>query len=167
MARPESRQKVELLDGEVFVSPSPAPYHQRVLGTLYILLDRWAEAHPPAEIGLAPLDLKVAEGRIVQPDLLVLAEGFPPGNKLPLCASPALVVEILSQNRAHDRLTKRAVYAQARIPEYWIVDIEARSVELISGLETLEQITSGGVTSRVLPDLDLPLEAFFARLPAI
>jgi Uma2 family endonuclease len=156
---PESNQLVELLDGEVYMPPAPSPLHQQVVGRLYREVSAWADAHPPAFVGLAPLDVRLAPNRVVQPDVFVLLGGLlaPEG---PIEQVPELVVEVLSQNRSHDRITKRLVYAQAGVVEYWIVDPMERSIEICSGLNTVE-VASTRAESRVLPDLALDLAALF------
>jgi Uma2 family endonuclease len=72
LALPESMDRIELIDGEVFLPPSPNPRHQLVLGRLFRVFAGWADAHAPAFVGLAPLDVRLAPGRIVQPDLFVI-----------------------------------------------------------------------------------------------
>jgi len=70
----------------------------------------------------------------VQPNILVilpegLAQVVPRGIEGP----PDLVVEVLSpSNRGHDLLTKRALYARAGVREYWLVDPEARTIEILA-----------------------------------
>ena len=158
-ALPESNQLVELLDGEVYKPPAPSPMHQLVVGPLYREVAAWADAHAPSFVGLAPLDVRLAPNRIVQPDVFVLAGGLsaPDG---PIEQVPELVIEVLSQNRSHDRITKRLVYAQAGVAESWIVDPVDRSIEICAGLNTIE-VASTRAESRVLPGLAVDLSALF------
>ncbi len=159
LALPESNQLVELLDGEVYMPPAPSPLHQQVVGRLYREIADWADAHPPCFVGLAPLDLRIAPNRIVQPDLFVLLDGLsaPDG---PVDQIPELVVEVLSQNRSHDRITKRLVYAQAGVAEYWIVDPTDRTIELCEGLNTVA-VASTRAESRMLSGLVVDTGALF------
>lgn len=159
LALPESNQHVELLDGEVYMPPAPSPMHQTVVGRVFREISTWADARAPIFVGLAPLDVRLAPNRIVQPDVFVLRNGLTSLDG-PIGQIPDLVVEVLSQNRSHDRITKRLVYAQAGVSEYWIVDPADRSVELCSGLNTIE-VTRERALSRVFPDLAIDLSQLF------
>ena len=117
LALPESLDRIEFVDGEVVLSPSPSVLHQETVGRLYLVLTLWARAHPPAAVGLSPLDVRLGPDRIVQPDLFVLPLGFPEGAAAPLDAVPALVVEVLSVRTTYDRLAKRLLYAEAGVRE--------------------------------------------------
>ena len=128
LALPESMQRQELIDGEVYVSPSPNIGHQRAVGALFVLLRQWASGPGNAFIGLSPLDVRVAPGHIVQPDLFVLLGGTPAST--PIDEVPDLVIEVLSSNQSYDRLLKRYVYEQAGVREYWMVDVEAGVIEI-------------------------------------
>lgn len=161
LSLPESMDRIELLDGEVIVSPAPTPLHQKVLGKLYRVFCSWQEAHPPAEVGLSPLDVRLAPGRIVQPDLFLVLAGFSPRAAPPLDLVPSLVVEVVSARRSYDRITKRSVYADAGVAEYWIVDPLLGQVELVAGIQTLGVITGGAVESRVAPGLRAALTEIF------
>ena len=71
LSLPESVERIELIDGEVIVSPSPLFWHQEVLGRLVFALRRWAEGRSGVTIAQAPLDVRFAPGRILQPDAMV------------------------------------------------------------------------------------------------
>ncbi|MBC8068772.1 MAG: Uma2 family endonuclease [Deltaproteobacteria bacterium] len=156
LALPESMDRIELIDGEVTLPPSPTPRHQLVLGRLFRAISTWADAHAPAFVGLAPLDVRIAEGRIVQPDLFVLRGGWS-GDDGPIEAVPELVVEVLSQRRGYDRITKRLIYAEAGVAEYWVVDPTAQTLELYSGIEPMAPERTR-VTSGALEGLTVELE---------
>jgi Uma2 family endonuclease len=127
-ALPDDGNRYEVIDGKLLVSPAPSTLHQRALLILYRLLWPYAEARG-LEAFVAPVAVLFSSKHEVQPDLLVtpLVEGRPPnrvdGHSL------ALVVEILSPNARADRNQKRRLYQRERVPEYWIVDLEARLVE--------------------------------------
>ncbi len=54
------------------------------------------------------------------------------GARAPIEGAPDLLVEILSKStRAHDERRKRALYAAFGVPEYWIVDIDARLIRVL------------------------------------
>lgn len=129
---PESTERVELLDGEVIVAPSPLGAHQYTLGELFVQVRGWTRAHPPARVVLAPFDVRFGPDRILQPDLSLFVAGPPPDDEVPSRVIPEVVAEVLSQRRSYDRLTKRAIYLDAGVREYWIVDPENRVVEVVT-----------------------------------
>lgn len=161
LSLPESLDRVELLDGEVIVSAAPSPLHQHVLGELHDLFRAWARARPPATVGLAPLDVRLAPGRIVQPDLFLVLSGFSPRAAAPLHLVPDLVVEVTSLKRSYDRITKRSIYADAGVTEYWIVDPFLGQIEQVTGLETVAIITEGSLESLVAPGLRVSVADIF------
>ena len=72
---------------------------------------------------------------------------------------PQLCIEVLSTDRAYDRLTKRFLYAAAGVAEYWVVE----PVGLIerwwdAGLSRSEEVR-GRLTTPLLPGLELDLDA--------
>ena len=128
---PETMERVELLDGEIIVAPSPLASHQRALGQLFLQVGPWAHANPPACAFLAPLDIRFGPERVLQPDLSVFLAP-PSSDRLPVAVVPEIVAEVLSQRRSYDRFTKRMIYLEAGVREYWIVDPENRVIELVT-----------------------------------
>jgi Uma2 family endonuclease len=118
---PDDGQRYELLDGVVVVSPSPLLPHQGLLGDLYVLLR--AACPPTMRVYLAPLDVRLSDRTVAQPDLLVVRAEDAHGRKL--AGTPLMVAELLSDGtRGHDLLVKRARYEAAGVPSYWIVEPE-------------------------------------------
>jgi len=155
LSLPESADKVELLDGEVIVAPSPSFWHQEVLARLVGALRGWADqSSSPVTVGQAPLDIRFAPGRILQPDAFVILDAVPRDHEGPLDRIPELCVEVLSTNRVYDRVTKRYVYGQAGVRELWTVET--------AGL--VERWTGDGLASavQVTDRLSTPLLAGFS-----
>ncbi len=164
LALPESVDKVELVDGEVLVSPSPSYWHQELLRRLVVALSQWAEGSAePVTIGQAPLDVRFRPGRILQPDAFVLLARVGEEHEGPIDAVPELCVEILSRDRAYDRITKRLIYAEAGVREFWAVE-QSGLVERWTG-ERLEvsQELSERLTTPLLPGFELDLGVLFRR----
>lgn len=114
----------ELVGGAMVVTPSPALPHQRASRRLQRQLED--AAGPGYEVFAAPTDLDLPTVDRVVPDLVVVERGRT-GAQLTLPVM--LVVEIVSRGSTrHDRVTKRAVYADAGIPHYWLVDLLAGSI---------------------------------------
>ena len=124
-AVPDDGQRYELVDGTLIVTPSPAVTHQRVVGNLYTLL---RSACPEQyEVMVAPLDVKVSDRTVLQPDLLVAGRDALDGPRME--GAPVLAVEVTSPStRLVDRNLKRAAYESAGTASYWIVDPDGPTV---------------------------------------
>lgn len=138
LSLPMSKERIELIDGEVFVSPAPTVFHQYLVGRLHYLLMQWAEGRPPSWVGLSPLDVRIAPMRIIQPDISLFLRGMP-RREGPINVVPDLVIEVLSQNRSHDTVTKKRLYAQAGVREYWVVDEVTKTIEVLCALDSLKK----------------------------
>ena len=101
------------------------------------------------------MDVRFAPDRILQPDAMVFFEALPHDVAAPLRRIPEICVEVLSSNRTYDRVTKRFMYAEAGVAEYWMVDpaglVERRSGP---GLARREDIADR-LTSELLPGFEL------------
>lgn len=69
---PDSR--VELLEGEFFISPVPMPIHQIILRNLTRLLDKYVQENNLGEVLFSPVGVRLAENVVVQPDLLFIPQ---------------------------------------------------------------------------------------------
>jgi Uma2 family endonuclease len=119
----------EIFDGELFVTPSPAPIHQRVSKRLARQLETYFEGCGLGEVFMAPLDTILGPHDVAEPDLLVVTDPTLI-TKRAIEGAPALVVEVLSPTTANrDRTVKARRYAAAGIAHYWIVDIESKRIE--------------------------------------
>lgn len=159
LSLPESTEKVELLDGEVILSPSPTYRHQWILRQVVRALEDWASTQPrDVTVAMAPLDVRFAAGRILQPDAFVLFSRIASDHVGPIDEIPALCIEVLSANRAYDRMTKRLVYAEAGVAELWTIAVDG-TVERWCGerLATCETIDRR-LTSTLLPDFEFDID---------
>jgi len=165
---PEDK-RYEILDGELYVAAAPNTGHQRVSRKLAGALNQHIDERGLGEIFNAPYDVILSEENVVQPDILfVRKERIGLIGEMNLQGAPDIVIEILSEGtRRKDMEVKRKIYAGFGVPEYWIVDPEAATVEVLVWSE-LGYITAGvcrrsdRLSSPVLPDLNLPLSQVFA-----
>lgn len=128
---PEDGKRYEIIDGELFVSPAPTWDHQDLLAELYDLLRDYLKQHPVGPVRWSPADIQIDNRNVVQPDLFVapLIHGRKPRDWKDL-TSLLLVIEVLSPGTAQlDRARKRPLYQRFNVPEYWIVDGDARLIE--------------------------------------
>ena len=169
--RETRNERLELIEGELFVTPSPSPLHQFVSGRLQFLFKQKVLELGFGLVFNAPLDVRLAHDSIVQPDLIfVMPDRRPAVTAARVEGAPSLAVEILSPStRAVDRTTKRDVYARYGVPEYWLVDTEARTVTVCSDLDrgryNVERVTSDTAASMIVPGLLVDLTDLFAPIP--
>ena len=127
---PLAAPRYELVDGELLVTPSPTWPHQRAVQGLVRELSAYLRTEPIGHVGESPFDVEPEPELIVQPDVFVLpiAESRRLLTEMPARAL-LLAAEILSPSSSrHDRVIKRPVY-QRHVPEYWVVDLDARLIE--------------------------------------
>jgi Uma2 family endonuclease len=128
---PSATPRLELVDGELLVTPSPSRGHQRVVLQLVRILDPFILTNSLGELCLSPSDVRLAPELVVQPDLFVIpaVDGRLPGINDQITRL-LLAVEVISSGSARfDRVAKRRAYQAAQVPEYWIVDPDARTIE--------------------------------------
>jgi Uma2 family endonuclease len=129
-ALPDDGNRYEIIGGALLVTPSPRYVHQRAIITLYELLQPYAKA---LDCSVMPLsgDVRYSDDTLVVPDMFVFRD--PPGSRVRDWSGihpVQLVIEVLSRStRTRDRTVKRALYQAQGIPEYWIIDTDARVVE--------------------------------------
>jgi Uma2 family endonuclease len=162
LALPETMRPAELVDGEVVMPPSPSFWHQELLGRVVVALRSWSATAPiPVTVAQAPLDVRFTAGRILQPDAMVFLTKLDRQAASPLERIPEVCIEVLSSNRTYDRITKRFLYAEAGVQEYWIVDpsgfVERRWGPALARNEEL----TDWVHSPLLPGLELDLTRVF------
>ena len=124
---PDDGNRYEVIDGELLVTPSPSPLHQRIVFRLAMALDRYTGRHGLGLL-IPDVDLLFQTGQFLRPDLLVVPEGGRTSiTNRGVETAPLLVVEILSPTSgAIDRVKKPARYGDFGIPEYWVLDPEER-----------------------------------------
>ena len=130
---PDDGRRYEITEGELYEMPAPSWAHATVIANLISALvplvvklgGRWRTA---------PLDVFFQGADPVQPDIIVLLpEGQAHPTERGVEGAPDLHIEVLSpSNRGHDLLTKRSLYARAGVGEYWLVDPDARTIEILA-----------------------------------
>jgi Uma2 family endonuclease len=157
MALPESSLRIELLDGELIRQPPLDFAHQQRLASVASALSEWRSARSPKpDVCVGSLDVRMGPWRVVQPDAFVYVQPLPRPVPTPITVVPDLCVEIVMNDRVYDRITKRLVYAEAGVREYWTVVPRLGFVERWTGerLRTREECTERLVTP-LLPGFEL------------
>ena len=165
---PDDGKRYEILDGDLYVTPSPTARHQRVSRNLMLALTEHVTTNGLGEVFAAPLDTILADDAIAQPDILFVSNERRQIVRDWVHGAPDLVVEILSPStRDRDRILKRRLYARHGVRELWLVDPEARTVEVFP-LDPASETSPRSFTERntltsdILPALRLSLESIWA-----
>jgi Uma2 family endonuclease len=172
LALPDDGRRYEIIEGELYERPAPSWAHAIVIANLMLLIGPIVRAIG-GHIATAPLDIFFPGANPAQPDLIVVlpdseARPSPRGVEGP----PDLVVEVLSpSNREHDLLTKRALYAQAGVREYRLVDPDARRIDILAlGRDAFHLVQSAAgddvAISSLLGDAEIRVAAIFAGIDA-
>ena len=168
MATPDG-QRYQLLDGDLILAPSPTRKHQKVSIRLSTAINSFVDFQRLGEVYEAPFDVFLSEHNVVQPDILfvsadrldIITEGNVQG-------APDLAVEILSPGTAsEDQGRKRVLYEEHGVLEYWIVDPETNTVEVLVaseiGFNTAANYNAGDtLVSPLLTGLSINLGPIFA-----
>ncbi len=128
---PDDGMRHEIIDGVHYVTASPNPGHQDLVGRLYLAIgDPPGDAAAPGPRFLSPLDVVMSNYDVVEPDLLFVA-----GDQQAILTeanvqgAPALLVEVLSRAPVVAmRASKRQLFDRVGVREYWMVDPKARRV---------------------------------------
>ncbi|MDW8325324.1 MAG: Uma2 family endonuclease [Anaerolineales bacterium] len=159
---------IELSEGRLIVPPMPTPEHQDVVGALYLILRAWARRHGGRAF-VAALPVRLWAGKFREPDVILYTREHTDRIEKQYAGVPDLAVEVLSPSTEKvDLAEKMQEYAEAGIPEYWIVDAESPRLEqyvLAQGRYTDWARYGPGETVRAatLADLEFPLAQLYAQ----
>lgn len=165
---PQGPPYFQLIEGELYMSPSPSRRHQQIIVALSSLIWTHLQQHPQGTVLVAPSDVHLGPDDVYEPDLYfvsrerasILADHGTNG-------APDLVVEVLSPSIARlDLEAKRRAYAAAGVKELWIVSPERGTLQQFDfsrSADTPARSCAPGetLTTPILPGLGLSLVAVF------
>jgi Uma2 family endonuclease len=158
--------RVELIRGEIVEMSPIGRRHRAFVSNLSHLL---AVCLGNRALVSTQNPLVLAEDTEPQPDIVVLRRRPVSYKEREAWAEDALlVVEVADSSLAYDRTTKLRLYAESRVPEYWVVDCEAEAVEIHrtvgpEGYRDVSRATGAAVlTLQAFPDVALTLTEIFA-----
>jgi Uma2 family endonuclease len=165
---PDDGKNYELIGGEVHLTPAPNTRHQFIVHNLDMSLSPYVQENNLGGVWEAPLDVRLTEDTALQPDLVFVSSArLEIVREECIAGAPDLVVEVLSTSTAaHDRATKLPIYAEAGVPNLWLIDSKAKTVEVLKlqGKKYfVEAIFAGDqvLTSDLFPGWQLPLRELF------
>ena len=160
-----SRRLVEFTDGRIEALPMPTSTHQAVLLFLYRLFHEYLQPRGGVAM-VSALRMRVREGKFREPDLLMLRQRSDPRYQDRYWLGADLVAEVVSPDDPdRDLVEKRADYAEAGIPEYWIVDPRDETITVLV-LEG-EVYVEHGAYGRGDRAMSLLLDGFAADVNAV
>jgi Uma2 family endonuclease len=166
---PESNRPCELWDGELIMSPAPSFYHQEIVLRFSHQLYDWVWKHNLGKVVSGPVDMVLSPHRAMQPDVVFISR-----ERLDIIAKTIngpvdLAVEVISLgDRNRDRIEKRDLYEQYGIKEYWLIDPEAQTIEVLQldkgRYQLLTHATSGQkAASKLLPGFEVQVTSFLKK----
>jgi Uma2 family endonuclease len=127
----DTNRLIELSNGKLEALPMPSDFHQLIVMRLAMALFAFVTVKRLGQVRCAPLRVRLGAGKFREPDLMFVAAAHDDRRGEQYWQPPDLVVEVISpDDRRRVRVVKRREYAQAGIPEYWLIDPEASTVEV-------------------------------------
>ena len=161
--------RLELVNGEVAVSPSPIPDHSKVIIQIIVLLETHNQERDLGEL-YADVDTILGRFTVRRPDVLFFFKDRTHlVGKKAMEGPPDLAVEVISPSSVEvDREDKFEEYRQAGVQYYWIIDPKLRTIEaweLVDGKYKPIGRAQGNATIKLqpFPDLEIPLTRLWRR----
>lgn len=162
---PSDGNRYEIIAGELCVTPAPRPLHQEIVSELATLLRGHASAHDLGWVMVGPIDVLLAEGDYLEPDLVFVRrerKGILTDRGVE--GPPDLVVEVASPSTGdRDRGVKRERYLHYGVPEYWVVDPSAGRIDVhrSTGTADVHDTTLSWSPSADAPPLSIDVPSLF------
>lgn len=118
----QTNHLIEFTDGVIEVLPMPTSKHQVILAFLYEFFVAFVRPKG-GKVLFSPLRLQIRPGKFREPDLLMLLDARDPRYQDEFWFGADLVLEVVSPDKPKRDTTEKVLdYAEAGIPEYWIVN---------------------------------------------
>jgi Uma2 family endonuclease len=162
----DTNHLIEFSHGQLEVLPMPTQSHQLLVIALFKLLDNFVRTRQLGTVLLAPMRVQLWQGKFREPDILFMRTEHDDRRSDSFWEGADLVMEVVSpDDPRRDRVTKRREYAQAEIPEYWIVDLADASISVLT-LRGREYALHGEFVQGELATSEL-LDGFTADVGAV
>lgn len=147
---PDDGQRYEIIDGVLYVTPSPGEPHQDIVGELHARLREYLSSQQLGKAMVSPADVRRGDRKRnrVQPDVFVVrrVDGVRPTYPYEL-HDLLLAVEVVSpSNPLLDYQVKRDLYLREGVGEYWVINPEARNVSRWRGRDDPGDVLSKEIT---------------------
>lgn len=164
----DTNHLVEFSQGRLEVLPVASERHQDIVLILIEFLRRYLARTQAGKAAIAPLPVQLWPGKFREPDIIFMLANNHARRTGQYWNGADLVMEVISpESRQRDALVKRREYAEARIPEYWLVDPESRRITVLrlQGQSYVEHGNWGAgqqAASWLLPGFVIPVDDVFA-----
>jgi Uma2 family endonuclease len=158
--------RVELIRGEIIEMSPPGRRHIAFVNNLNQLLVLRLAARAIVSV---QNPVVLTEDTEPQPDLAICRDrAVRYKDREPHAEDVVLLIEVADTSLRYDRSTKLRLYAAAGVPEYWLVDCTAESIEVFrtpggEGYRDVSRVAGEGpVTVEAFPDVTLRIAEIFA-----
>ena len=166
----DSRLRYEIINGELVVTPAAMPDHGQIVLALYDAFKDVVKGGNLGRLWVAPVDVELSSHNIVQPDVLFIAQDRLEIVRRVIHGAPDLAIEVVSScSRSYDYVAKRALYEVAGVKEYWIVDPQLRSIEVLvleDGAFVSASDDDGIARSVIVPGVQVGISRLFDEFTA-
>jgi Uma2 family endonuclease len=122
---------IEFSDGFLEVLPTPTEHHQAILEFLFLAFLQFIKPKG-GKVRFAPLRLQVRQGKFREPDLMLVLSASDPRRQNQFWTGADLALEVVSPEKPErDVVDKRTDYAEARVPEYWMVNPQTETITVL------------------------------------
>jgi Uma2 family endonuclease len=166
---PEGPPYYQLIGGELIRSPSPTYHHQSIILNIAERLGPFLRERNMGKLVLSPMDVHLTNEDVSQPDLIFVRKEniglLKPNDRIRFV--PDLVVEVLSPSTgSYDYSRKKRIYCEQGVREYWIIDPEDQTIEIMikdGALYQTEAILRSPDTLRssMFPEFSMKVEDVF------
>lgn len=163
-------KRYEVIEGELFLVPSPTVIHQKVSGNLLFLFKKHIAETNSGFVFNAPLDVLLSNDTVLQPDIIYIAgENSWIIGEANITGAPDLVVEVISPSTAQmDYGKKKDLYARYGVKELWIMHPVTQTVDVFANRDgsfgppaRYDRRDKKLLSSPVLPGLSINLDDMF------
>ncbi|MCL2064500.1 MAG: Uma2 family endonuclease [Candidatus Cloacimonetes bacterium] len=163
--------RYELIDGVPYALAAPSPIHQDICRELSLIIGNFLKGKS-CKMYFAPIDIRLNadtdDSDVFQPDIVVICDKTK-FDKQSYNGTPDFIIEITSPStNRRDRFVKYHKYLQAKVPEYWIIDPDNRTVSvfILENGRYMHSIFGGTekLISSVLDGCEIDLAEVFASI---
>lgn len=166
---PDGPPYYQLIEGDLFMSPTPSFYHQEIVGNIHLIVGTHLMKQPSGKIIIAPSDVVLNDINVFEPDLYFISnERKSIITEQGVTGAPDLVIEVLSPGTAkYDRGVKRHIYARSGVREMWLVDPVKKEIAVYrfdAAIDKPVAVYSGRqkFSTPLLPKLQIAVTKVFA-----